>query len=100
MQIKYNLENISNKGTSGFWSLHVDHVIHTHLDTYTINKQINVYMLKIKNLNFLKVENPEGLNTFLSHMYALSKWNGEDVNNPNRFITSNKIKAVTKSFLS
>lgn len=46
------------------------------------------------------MENPEELKTFLSHMYALSKLNGEDVNNPNRFITNNKIKAVTKSFLS
>lgn len=46
------------------------------------------------------MENPEELNKFLSHMYDISKLNEEDVDNPNRFITSNKIKAVTKSFLS
>lgn len=45
------------------------------------------------------MENLE-LNKFLSHMYDISKLNGEDINNPNRLIISNKIKAVTKSFLS
>lgn len=69
----------------------------THPDTYIINKQINICILKIKKTKLKKnLENPEELNKFLTHMYDIPKLNGEDVTNLNRSITSNTIDAVTR----